>query len=98
MAYMLTVDQGPGVDSSPSASNLGNANSEGCIMIAVSVFVKRDNASEPEPTVPVDGASTFSAPLPKSCAAAAVWWGEANTPPSHRTRQRGHAPSDTQGG
>lgn len=72
MAYMLMVDWGDRVGSGPSAGKRGNANSEGCILIGISVFVKKDNASEPEPMVTIDGASTFSAPLPKSCAAWAL--------------------------
>ena len=72
MAYMLLVDQGDGVESGPSAGNRGNSNSEGCIMIGISVFVKRGSPSEPELTVPIDEASTLSVPLPKSCAAWAL--------------------------
>ncbi|KAA8909949.1 acyl transferase/acyl hydrolase/lysophospholipase [Sphaerosporella brunnea] len=75
MAYMLmagAVNQREEAQSGPSAGGRRNSNSEACIMLGISVFAKRGNALEPEPTVPIYEAATVSVPVPKGCAAWAL--------------------------
>ncbi|KAF8244380.1 FabD/lysophospholipase-like protein [Wilcoxina mikolae CBS 423.85] len=69
MAYMLVVDigdQGDGTECHPPARDWRMPESEGCITLGISVFMKRE--SETERTDPIDEGTTISVPVPESCA------------------------------
>jgi hypothetical protein len=73
MAYMLVIDitdQRDRVNSSAAATDWRMSDSEGCIMLGISVYVKREDpqVSESEHTKHINESATISVPVPESCA------------------------------
>jgi hypothetical protein len=72
MAYMLVIDitdQRDTVNSSAAARDWRMSDSEGCIMLGISVYVKREDpqVAESEHTKLIHESATISVPVPESC-------------------------------